>query len=110
LVLHQETPGSSGLLIVFAMANLFIGLANVLMVPLILSFTSVKVLGVIGSISTSGFLVGGAVMSIWGGPKRRISGIFAFGSMSGLAMAAVGLSPSIPLVAGVCGAYYSAEL
>jgi len=96
----KARQGLLALLIVFAVANFFIGLANVLMVPLILSFTSVKVLGAIGSISTSGFLVGGAVMSIWGGPKRRISGILAFGSMSGLAMAAVGLSPSIPLVAG----------
>jgi DHA3 family macrolide efflux protein-like MFS transporter len=96
----KARQGLLALLILFAMANLFIGLANVLMVPLILSFTSVKTLGAIGSISTSGFLVGGAVMSIWGGPKRRIRGIFAFGGISGLAMAIAGLSPSILLVAG----------
>jgi DHA3 family macrolide efflux protein-like MFS transporter len=96
----RARQGLLALLIVFALANLFIGLASVLMVPLILSFTSVKVLGAIGSISASGFLVGGAVMSIWGGPKRRISGILAFGGASGLTLAAAGLSPSIPLVAG----------
>jgi hypothetical protein len=39
-------------------------------------------------------------MSVWGGPKRRIRGILAFGGASGLALAAVGLSPSIPLIAG----------
>jgi len=88
------------LLIVFALANFFNGFASVLMVPLILAFTSVKMLGIIGSISASGLLVGGIVMGFWGGPRRRINGILAFGGASALAMAVTGLAPSVPVVTG----------
>jgi len=44
-------------------------------------------------------LVGTLLMSTWGGPKRRIYGIFAAEMIVGLTTFLFGLGPSIPLIA-----------
>jgi hypothetical protein len=44
-------------------------------------------------------LVGTLVMSAWGGPKRRIYGIFGAEVLAGLSLMLLGLRPSIPLIA-----------
>jgi DHA3 family macrolide efflux protein-like MFS transporter len=46
-----------------------------------------------------GMLAGTLVMSVWGGPRRRIHGVLAFLAVSGLLMALFGLTPSIPVMA-----------
>ncbi len=63
------------LLALLAGVNLAIGNIQVLMTPLALSFTTATGLGTIMTVGSAGFLVGGLVMSAWGGPKRRMSGI-----------------------------------
>jgi hypothetical protein len=45
-----------------------------------------------------GLLVGSLVMSAWGGPRRRVHGIFGFMLLAGVGIFAVGLRPSVPLV------------
>ena len=79
----KERPGLLALLIYFAVVNLIIGCATVLFTPMILSFSTAKVLGTILSISGLGFLCGGLVMSAWGGPKRRVLGVLGFGGIFG---------------------------
>ncbi len=44
-------------------------------------------------------LVGTLIMSVWGGPKRRIFGIFAGEVLAGVGALMMGLRPSIPMIA-----------
>jgi MFS transporter, DHA3 family, macrolide efflux protein len=92
-------PGLLGLLIFFAITNLAIGMVQVLITPLVLGFATSAELGLVLSIAGSGLLAGSVVMSIWGGPKRRVLGIFSFMVCQGLLLFLGGLRPSIPLVA-----------
>lgn len=101
-------PGLRALLILFAIANLFNGATTVLVIPLILSFESAEILGLVASLSTTGFMAGGLLMSVWGGPRRRISGVSIFGSLSALAMMLVGLRPSAVLVGSGLWGFFAA--
>ena len=65
-------PGLRGLLLFFAAVNFLWGMVGALIVPLILSWTSSDVLGALISIAGVGMLVGSLIMSVWGGPRRRI--------------------------------------
>lgn len=94
----SQRSGLLGLLIFFTLINFFFGMNEVLLTPMILHFTSVEVLGTLLSIGAIGLLVGGVLMSIWGGPQRRISGVLGFGFLFGLGLIATGLYPSIWLV------------
>jgi DHA3 family macrolide efflux protein-like MFS transporter len=103
----KERPGLLALLIYFAIVNLIIGCATVLFTPMILSFSTAKVLGTILSISGLGFLCGSLVMSAWGGPKRRVLGVLAFGGTFGVFCAITGLRPSFTVIAaGTFGMFF----
>ncbi len=95
----KERPGLLGLLLLAAESNLAMGFVLVLMIPLVLSFTNAATLGAILSIGGLGVLVGGVVMTIWGGPKRRINGIIGFMAISGSILFLGGVRPSVALVA-----------
>lgn len=92
--------GLLGLLLFFAAINLTLSMVIVLITPLVLSFTSEKELGVVLSVAGIGMLLGGLVMSVWGGPRRRINGILGFTLLSGLILFLGGLQPNTLLVAG----------
>ncbi len=92
-------PGLLGLLIFFAASNFLLGVVQVLVTPLVLSFASPAVLGTVLSIGGSGMLVGSLVMSTWGGPQRRMNTVFGFTLLIGLCILAAGLRPSAPLFA-----------
>ncbi len=93
-----ERQGLFGLLIVFGITNFFFGIASIAITPLVLSMTSPLVLGYQMTIAGVGLLVGGALVSVWGGPKHKIHGVLGFSMLSGLALAAHGLYPSIVLI------------
>lgn len=92
-------PGLLGLLLFFACTNFLGGFLTVLTAPLILSFTTGPVLGMVLSIGGSGLLAGSLVMSAWGGPGRRMWGVFAFEILGGVCLVLAGFSPSARLVA-----------
>lgn len=92
-------PGLLVLLIVFALDNFVTGLVEVLFTPLMLTFASVTQLGTIQSLGGVGMLLGSLAMSIWGGPRPLIRGIFAFNILSHLCVLAVGLRTSVALFA-----------
>jgi DHA3 family macrolide efflux protein-like MFS transporter len=92
-------PGLLGLVVFFAIGNFFLGFVPVLATPMILAFASPTVLGSLMSVSGSGMLVGSLLMSVWGGPKRRIYGVYAFEILCGLGVILAGLRPSPPLIA-----------
>ena len=70
----------------FAVVNFIWGMVGALITPMILSWTSSDSLGAIISIAGIGMLAGSLVMSAWGGPKRRVLGIFVCGAWLGFCM------------------------
>ena len=92
-------PGLVWLVVLFGAINFLVGIASVLVQPLILSFASVAVLGILMFFGGSGLLAGGLVMSAWGGPKRRVLGMLGFILIGGAFLVLHGLSPSAVLIA-----------
>jgi MFS transporter, DHA3 family, macrolide efflux protein len=95
----RARQGLLGLLLFFAATNFYFGIASVLFTPLVLSFTTPAVLGVLMSVIGVGLLAGSLTMSAWGGPKRRINGIIGFSMLQGLAMYLAGAPPQVALIA-----------
>jgi MFS family permease len=69
------------LALLFAAANFFLAIGATLLPPLILSRTgsSESALGTILSVGAVGGFAGGGLLSVWGGPKRRIHGVLLGG-------------------------------
>ncbi len=103
-----DRPGLVGLLLFFAIVNFLWGMVGALIVPMILNFASPDVLGLVISCAGGGLLTGSVIMSLWGGPKRRIFGVLNFELLSGLCFLLIGLRPSAALVAlGAFGAHFT---
>lgn len=96
----RDRTGLRGLLSYFAMLNLILSMVSVLTVPLALSATGPEVLGRVLMISSAGLLAGSILMSVTGGPRRRIHGVLGFGLLFGIGLAVVGLRPDPWLIAG----------
>jgi len=100
----RERPGLLGLLGYFALANLVLGAGLVLVTPLVLSFATAAVLGVVLTVANSGLLAGALVMSIHGGPRRRIHGVLGMGLLFGIGLGLAGLRADPWLIAGALAA------
>jgi len=105
----RHITGHSGLfaiLVMFTVVNFFSELAAVLFTPFILGFSTPAALGTIMAIGGAGMTAGGAVLSVWGGPRRPALGAALFAGLGGLCVAAVGFTTSIPLIAAAVAAYF----
>jgi DHA3 family macrolide efflux protein-like MFS transporter len=91
-------PGLAALMLLFAFTNFTTEMTVVLFTPLILSFASTAKLGLAMSLCSSGFLVGGLLMSIWGGPRRRVPVMMTLMILLGVFSAMIGLRASIGLI------------
>ena len=92
-------PSLLGLQLVFFAGNLFAGMAFTLLAPMILSRSGNNSL-LFGSAQSAGAiagLVGGVLMSIWGGFKRRVHGVLFGWIISGIGMAIIGLAGGLPI-------------
>jgi DHA3 family macrolide efflux protein-like MFS transporter len=101
----RRHPGLLALLLLFAASNFTMGLLTVLITPLVLSFASARVLGAVLSAAGGGLLAGGLVMSVWGGPRRRLAGIFAACVAQGLVLALGGWHASAPAIAAAAALF-----
>jgi len=100
--------GLLGLMIFLAATNFSAGLANALIQPLILSIASPRTLGTVLTLAGIGLLIGSVVMSTWGGPKRRILGIFGPVPLAAVGLMLAGFQPSITLIAiGLSCAFFT---
>ena len=90
--------GLLALLIYFAVTNFFGGFILVLTTPMVLAFAPPSVLGTVLSVGGVGMLLGGVLMSAWGGPKRRIHGVLGFQLLTGVCFILAGLKPSAALI------------
>lgn len=97
-------PSLLGLQLIFFAGNLFTGIGFTVFAPMILSrsgndslmFGSVQSAGAIASV------VGGVLMSAWGGFKRRVHGVLLGWILSGVGMAIIGLAGGLPIwIAGI---------
>lgn len=95
----RERPGLLALLLLFASTNFYLGMLQALLSPLVLSFASPASLGTVLSVAGVGMLAGSLMMSAWGGPKRRINGIFAGLLAQGVILSLCGWQASVLPVA-----------
>jgi MFS transporter, DHA3 family, macrolide efflux protein len=95
-----ERPSLLGLQLVFLVGNFFATMAYTLMPAMILARTQNNSL-IFGSVETAGAIggvVGGLAMSAWGGTRRRVHGVLAGWSLSGLLGSTVmGLGQALPV-------------
>lgn len=95
-----ERPGLLGLLGISAAGSFLFAIASIAITPLVLITANQdeRMLGLQMSLSCSGLLVGGLLITLWGGPRRKIHGLLGFSVLSGLAIAIHGLAPSMTLL------------
>ena len=92
-------PSLLGLQLTFFMGNLFAGIGFTLLAPMILSKTGNDSL-ILGSAQTAGAVggvIGGIIMSAWGGFTRRVHGVLVGWIVSGIGMAILGLMGGLPV-------------
>jgi DHA3 family macrolide efflux protein-like MFS transporter len=90
-------PGLLGLMAFSALSFFLIGAIQVITTPLILTFASVTVLGTVLSITGSGMLLGGLIITIWAINQHSINIISISMVLSGVFMFTAGLRPSLVL-------------
>ncbi len=95
-------PSLLGMQTAFSTFNLLGSFTYILLAPFILARTdnNEMILGVVQSAGGIGALVGGILMSVWGGPKRLAHGVF-------LGMAFSALLGTVPLGTGQNGAVWA---
>lgn len=93
----QQRPGLLAVLLFTILINFLVGVFDVVVIPLALSFSSVVITGTIFSITCSGIVVGGVATSIWGKWQSYIHTIFISTILAGLFILIAGLQPSLYL-------------
>ncbi len=90
--------GFLALQIIFAIMNFCGSITFAMFTPMILEIAEADTLGLIASILGGGFLVGTLILSIWGGPKRRIFGTYTFEFCFGLSIFLTGWATTVPWI------------
>lgn len=96
----RRRPPLLRLLVYFAVLNIFMGLGFILITPLVLAFTDAAQVGAIRSVAAVGGVLGAALMTAWGGPRRRMTGILGATILLGLGLAVAGARPSLFMIGG----------
>ncbi|MEM7116753.1 MAG: MFS transporter [Chloroflexota bacterium] len=81
-----QRPSLLGMQLIFTLANLTFTFGFILLAPLVLSMTNNDEIA-LGTVQTAvgvGGLLGGIILSIWGGPKRKVHGVLLGMFFSGL--------------------------
>jgi MFS transporter, DHA3 family, macrolide efflux protein len=94
----RSRKGLLGLLIYYALVNFFQEFTTPLVQPLLLNLAPPNIVGLCLSITALGFVVGIGLITVWGGPKRRVPAILLGTLGLGIGLAIVGLRPSLILI------------
>ena len=92
-------PSLLGLQLTFFVGNLFAGISFTLLAPMILSRTGNDSL-IFGTVQTAGAIagvIGGVIMSAWGGFKRRVHGVLIGWIIFGVGVTILGLKGGVPI-------------
>ncbi len=93
-----DRPSLLALLFIFFGINLIAPFAFTLLAPMLLARAGDEtILGIVQSAIGVGGLVGSVVLSIWGGPKRRIHGILVGLVLVTLGVLQLGLAQTLPV-------------
>ncbi|TDV43147.1 non-ribosomal peptide synthetase/MFS transporter [Actinophytocola oryzae] len=99
--------GFRTMLAYFAVGNMFLAPALVLVTPLVLSFASTTEVAQVAIAEAAGAIAGGILMSVWGGPtKRRMLGVLVGNLGTAVGCVVIGLDASVPVV--FCGMFLMA--
>jgi MFS family permease len=99
----KDRPGLLYFLIFFTVENFGFAIIYVLLMPMILSFSSPLVLSRILSAFGLGLLLSGILMSVWRGPTYRVRFILGVAFLQGLGLGACGVQQSVWLIGiGLC--------
>ena len=91
-----ERRGLMGLLFYFAVVNFTANISSAMIGPLVLSFGSATSLGAAQTMMGFGMLAGSILMSIWGGPKKRIiHAVIGFIALAAVGFWVAGWQPSL---------------
>ena len=94
-----DRPSLLGLQLIFFAGNLFAGIGFAVLAPMILSRSGNNSL-MFGSVQSAGAIasvVGGVIMSAWGGFKRRVHGVLIMWIIGGIGFAIVGFTGGLPI-------------
>lgn len=94
-------PGLLMLMMFFIVTYFSEGLLQVLLWPMMLDSASGVGLGVVLSVAGCGMLFGSLAISAWGGPKRRMYGIFLFVFIQGACLCLGGIRSTVMVAAFV---------
>jgi MFS family permease len=103
----RERKGFLRLVTLTGSLNFCFGMVYVLLTPLVLSFAGSRELGMVLGCASFGILTGSLVTGTWGGPKRRMPGIFWFVLTQSLVLALAVLRPHLLLIAAGAMIYMS---
>lgn len=101
----RTKPGLIYLMVYVAFANFALAFFNVYIFPVLLGLGDERLLGIVAGLGSGGMVAGAALMSVWGGPRRRMPLVY-FGGMAmaagmlafGLARSAVALGAALVLL------------
>jgi hypothetical protein len=91
-------PGLRWLLTYFCVLSILTAPLYLLIVPLVLPFGSIGAIGWLFLGAGLGVLLGGLATTMWGGPRRLMAGVLGSSVTGGLAVATIGLHPSLAVV------------
>lgn len=106
-----ERPGLLGLQLVFSAMNLIAAFGFTLLAPMILARTgnNALMLGTVQSTAGVGGVFGGLLLSLWGGPKRRVHGVLmgmVLASLLGEMLMGLGRGPHMWALAAFFAAFF----
>ena len=87
----RQRPGLLALAAYIGLVNVMSTSVIALVAPLILSFSNAQILGLTETISSLGLLLGGILISTWGGTQRKMTGIYGGVLLAGLGLMFGGL-------------------
>jgi DHA3 family macrolide efflux protein-like MFS transporter len=94
-----KRPSLLGLQMIFFFGNLFSGMGFTLLAPMILARTNQNslIFGTTQTVMAVGAVIGGIIMSAWGGFKKRVHGVLAGWAMFGIFFAMIGVGTGLPV-------------
>ena len=93
--------GLLAMLLYFAVVNFVANTAGVLLAPMVLSFSDARGLGLVQMVSGISMLGGSVLISVWGGPERKMLAVYFALAVSALGFVVAGLNASVLVVS--CG-------
>lgn len=95
-----ERNGLLAMMLFFALVNFAANLSSVVLPPLVLTISDATGLGLVQTVAGVGMLLGSVLVSVWGGPRRKMLAVYLSIGVSGVGLLITGLVPSLWVIAG----------